>query len=64
MKVPLYARHGIPECWLVDLDQATITVYQDPTPAGYRTVRTLRRGEVLAPLSFPDLELAVADILG
>ena len=64
VKVPLYARHGIPECWLVDLDQVTITIYRDPTPTGYRTARTLRRGEMLAPLAFPGLELAVANILG
>jgi Uma2 family endonuclease len=64
VKMPLYARSGIPECWLVDLDQATFTVYRDPTPTGYRTVQTVRRGERLASLAIPDLELAVADILG
>ena len=64
VKVPLYARHGIAEYWLVELDQATITVYRDPTPASYRTVQTVRGGEKLRPLAFPDLELAVTDILG
>ena len=64
VKVPLYARHGIPECWLFDLDQATITVYREPTPTGYRTAQTVRRGEMLTPLAFPSLELAVTDILG
>jgi Uma2 family endonuclease len=64
LKLPLYARTGIPEVWLVDLSKATIRVYRDPSPTGYRTARTYRRGERLAPLAFPDLELVVTDILG
>lgn len=63
VKVPLYARNGIPEFWLVDLEQETITIYQDPTPGGYRTARIVRRGEQLAPAAFPDRPIAVSDIL-
>ncbi|MBI4493637.1 MAG: Uma2 family endonuclease, partial [Chloroflexi bacterium] len=64
VKVPLYARSGIPEVWLVDVEQETVTVYRDPTPSGYRTARVLRRGEHLAPGAFPDRSLAAADVLG
>ena len=63
-KVPLYARNNIPECWLVDLNRNLIVVYRDPTPRGYRTTRTVRPGQQLAPLAFPDRPLPVADILG
>lgn len=63
VKVPLYARSGVPEVWLADLQQQTITIYRDPTPEGYRTVRVVRRGEGLTPGAFPDCALAVADIL-
>ena len=64
VKLPLYARAGIPEAWLVDLVQDEVLVHRDPSPNGYRTVHTVERGERLAPLAFPDRELAVADILG
>ncbi|MBI2864883.1 MAG: Uma2 family endonuclease [Chloroflexi bacterium] len=64
IKVPLYARKGIAECWLVDLEQETITVYRDPAADGYRTARVFRRGEQIAPAAFPDRSLAVAAILG
>ena len=64
VKLPLYARSSISEVWLVDLDEDTSRAYRDPAPGGYRTARTLRRGERLAPLAFPDRELAVAAILG
>ena len=64
VKAPLYARSGIPEFWLVDVDQDRVGVYRDPTSAGYATTCVLRRGDVINPSAFPDLEIAVAEILG
>lgn len=64
VKVPLYARGGVPEVWLVDLDGETVTVYRDPAPDGYRTERTVHRGETLAPAALPDLRVAAEEILG
>jgi Uma2 family endonuclease len=64
VKLPLYARCGIPEVWLVEMSKQTVTAHRDPGPGGYKTVRTVRRGEAIAPLAFPDRELAVADMLG
>lgn len=62
-KIPLYARCDIPEAWLVDLKKEILEVYRDPTPAGYRKVQRLRRGDRIAPLAFPDFEIEVASIL-
>ena len=64
VKLPLYARGGIPEAWLVDLQLDVITIYRDPTPDGYRTSWTVGRGEWIAPLAFPKCTIAVTDILG
>lgn len=64
VKVPLYARWGIPDAWLVDLAQDRIEVYRSPSPEGYREVRVVSRGEWVAPVVFPDLELRGEDILG
>ncbi len=64
MKLPLYARGGVPEVWLVDLGGEGIEIYRSPGPQGYQEVRRVRRGEHLAPGAFPDLDLAVAEILG
>ena len=63
-KVPLYARAGIRETWLVNLRDEAVEVYRQPTQEGYRDVLTLRRGQSLAPEAFPDRVLAVDDILG
>ncbi|MCL4370495.1 MAG: Uma2 family endonuclease [Chloroflexi bacterium] len=63
VKIPLYARSGVLEAWLVELDQETLTMYRDPAPDGYHTVRVVRRGEQVAPAAFPSHSLAISDIL-
>lgn len=63
-KAPLYARYGIPELWIADLNRNRVTRYLDPTPQGYGTTRVFRRGESLSPLAFPNLAVAVDDIVG
>jgi Uma2 family endonuclease len=64
IKMPLYARAGIPEVWLCDLPGDVAEVYRAPHADGYRDVRTLRRGETLTALHLPAVTLAVADVLG
>lgn len=64
IKMPLYARAGIPEAWIIDLRQERVLVHREPTPEGYRLISSARRGERLSPLAFPDCELAVDDLLG
>ncbi|HVC33433.1 MAG TPA: Uma2 family endonuclease [Chloroflexota bacterium] len=64
VKLPLYARFGIPEVWLLDVENDAIVAHRDPSPDGYRTRLIVRRGASLAPLAFPGRELAVAEMLG
>lgn len=63
-KAPLYARFGIPELWIADLNRQVITVYRDPTPDGYATAQVVRRGGSVSPLAFPDVQIAVDEMLG
>ena len=64
IKMPLYARAGLPEAWLIDLQHELIQVYREPGPDGYRLVTTARRGERISPHAFPDRGLMVDDLLG
>ena len=63
MKLPLYAREGVPEAWIADLRAKRLLVYRDPSPTGYRISLTFGRGDRLAPSALPDLVLAVDEIL-
>lgn len=64
VKLPRYAAAGIPEVWIVDLDAGTVEVYRAPAPTSYTESRRLARGQDLASAAFPDVILAVGDILG
>jgi Uma2 family endonuclease len=63
-KIPLYARAGIPEAWLVNLPADAVECYREPTGEGYADLRTAQRGETLTPLQVPGIALRVDDILG
>jgi Uma2 family endonuclease len=64
VKLPAYARNGIPEVWLVDLVQGAVDIHRQPSLSGYRDIRRLRKDDRISPLAFPDLELSASDILG
>lgn len=49
VKVPLYARHGIPEVWLFDLKAELLEVYTAPGAKGYDSVRRLGKGGFATP---------------
>lgn len=64
VKVPLYARAGVGEVWLVDLGRHRVEAHRRPGPGGYGDVRDLGRGESVVPQAFPDVTIAIADLLG
>jgi Uma2 family endonuclease len=64
VKLPLYAKAGIPEVWLVDLEAHRLEVYRKPTPEGFAEAQVLGPEETVAPLHFPEARLPVALILG
>ena len=63
-KLPHYARLGVPEYWIEDLNQNQVVVYRERSGNGYRTSLTFGRDSTVSPLAFPDIVLKVADLLG
>ncbi len=64
VKVPLYARAGIAEAWVVDLPGQRVEVYRRPAGGRYAEVQRHERGHRLACAALPDLALSVDDALG
>jgi Uma2 family endonuclease len=64
VKIPLYARVGVREVWLIDLTTARLEVHREPLDDRYANVGILSRGERVSPEAFPDLSLAVAELVG
>jgi Uma2 family endonuclease len=64
VKVPLYARAGISEVWIVDLTGRKIEVYSRPADGAYRDIRSVEPGSSISPQALPDLVVNVDDVLG
>ena len=69
-KGSLYARAAIQEYWIVNLADRLLEVYRDPLSDSsaaygwrYRSVVSLRRTDVVAPLAFPSARISVTDLM-
>jgi len=63
VKAPLYAQHGIPELWIVDLEGRVILVHRDPVDGRYASVDEILADGVLSPRALPELMLKATDVL-
>ena len=59
-KIPLYARCGMAEAWVVDLQARALRVFRDPGASGYRTSLTVPGGESVSALALPAVVVAVS----
>ena len=58
-KLALYARHGVPEVWVVDIVGQTVEIFHQPGPHGYAERRQVGAGEV-TPALVPALRIEIA----
>jgi Uma2 family endonuclease len=59
-KVPLYARHGVPEVWIVDVNNDALLVYGDLRDGKYERQVTLDRPTSMAVARLPGVVLDLA----
>ncbi len=62
-KAALYARAGVPEYWVVSVEERVIYVHTAPRPDGSYTRRDARETETLSPVGYPDAVIAATDLL-
>ena len=64
VKAPLYARHGIPETWIVDVVAGTVEVCREPARDGYASISPVGRDvAALAASALAGVTVAVRDFL-
>ena len=60
VKRALYARHGIPEFWIVNLSGQEVEVCRTPAVGQYTAISQLGRDDVLEPELLPGVRIPVA----
>ena len=64
VKLPLYTQAGLPEVWLIDLQESRIEVYARPQGGAYQQRVEVTADATLTSATIPQLALAAADLLG
>jgi Uma2 family endonuclease len=60
VKATLYARYGIPEFWIVDVNAGKIEVYRDPVGDRYMSVSEVDQGGLVVATEFPGVSIPAA----
>jgi len=63
VKCPLFARNGIIQFCLLNLQTRELEDYRDPGPEGYRSKKTYREGESFDLVAFTAVSIRIRDLL-
>ncbi len=61
-KAVLYARAGIQEYWVLDIQGCRVMVHREPVAGRYRAIVAYGENESVAPLAAPEKPFHVADV--
>ena len=63
VKVPLYARHGIPEVWIVDLQHRELRCHAEPVDGRYADQRVIRHPGITPVIALAGVHVDFSTIL-
>jgi Uma2 family endonuclease len=64
VKVPLYARFGVRDVWVVDLKAESMAMHRDPVDGVFGTTVACGCGDSVSPDALPQSSFAVNDMIG
>jgi hypothetical protein len=63
IKTSLYARHGIPEYWIIDLHGRQVRLFRSPKAGQYTDITSMAEPGNIAPVALPGVRVDLAHIL-
>jgi Uma2 family endonuclease len=63
VKADLYARAGLAEYWVLDINNRGLVAHRNPDAGRYTSIVFFREAESMSPLARPEAALAVGDML-
>jgi len=65
VKLPLYAKHQIPDVWIANLESDVLEIYRQPENGIFsQKIVISQKDQQFSPLAFSDLFLTLPDIYG
>jgi hypothetical protein len=62
IKIPLYARCGIPEVWLIDIQNKRLEIHRQPGREGYQQILLPANTKSVSPLLVPEVSIRMAKL--
>ena len=62
IKRALYARHGVEEYWVVDVQGERVFVYSEPAGEGYARVVECTAADIVSPRAVPVVQIQVGTL--
>jgi Uma2 family endonuclease len=63
-KIPMYARAGIPDVWMIDLSESGVEIYQAPSPMGWRHLDRKAYDDTWTISAFAHIPFSGKDVFG
>jgi Uma2 family endonuclease len=63
IKIPLYARHGVPEVWIVDLEAGLVRFFRQPHGDGYTDITATDTPGSTPIAALPDVSIDLTGVL-
>lgn len=63
VKVPLYARHGLPEVWVIDLENGLVHFHRGPGDGTYAEISATGHPGITPIATLPDLAIDLSGVL-
>ena len=63
VKLPLYAQQGIPEVWIVDTENKSVSIYRSPTADGYLQHESLGQPGMVTVSALPAVSVDLSTLL-
>jgi Uma2 family endonuclease len=63
VKTRLYAKHGIPEYWVIDVNAKQLRFFRMPNKGQYSDIGSTALSGLHVPVALPDLQIDLTDLL-
>lgn len=63
VKTPLYAKAGVQEVWIVDVENRLVYVYRNPVKGKYHETLTIKPGDTVTSSAFPEMTVNLEEMI-